>query len=38
MNPSAVDYVDTDRYPIVEAGPARDALIARLRGAIEADG
>jgi hypothetical protein len=38
VNPSAVDYVDTDRYPIVEAGPARDALIARLRGAIEADG
>jgi hypothetical protein len=26
------DFIDTDRYPITEAGPARDALIDRLRG------
>jgi hypothetical protein len=34
----ASDYVDTDRYPIHEPGPARDALVARLLGAIETDG
>jgi hypothetical protein len=32
------DYVDTDRYPIADASPARDALIDRLRGAITSDG
>jgi hypothetical protein len=32
------DFVDIDRYPIAEAGPARDALIDRLRGAIASDG
>jgi hypothetical protein len=38
MSLRARDYVDTDRYPIGEPGPARDALIARLRDAIENDG
>jgi len=30
--------IDTDRYPIDLAGPARDALIARLRADLGADG
>jgi len=34
----AVDYVDIDRYPIHLPGPARDAVIAGLRAAIDADG
>jgi hypothetical protein len=35
---SPSDLIDTDRYPITEAGPARDAVIDRLRGAIASDG
>jgi hypothetical protein len=31
-------YIDTDRYPIDAAGPARDALIARMRGALDQSG
>jgi hypothetical protein len=38
MSPSAFDYVDTGRYPIDRTGPARDALVGRLRGALDADG
>ena len=38
MRAKASDYVDLDRYPIADAGPARGALIASLRGALEADG
>lgn len=38
MSRNATDYIDTDRYPIAAAGPARDALIAELRAALEADG
>ncbi|HUL09078.1 MAG TPA: hypothetical protein VLV76_22295 [Candidatus Acidoferrum sp.] len=34
----ANDYIDLDRYPIAAAGPARDALIASLRAALETDG
>jgi hypothetical protein len=34
----ASNYVDVVRYPIAIAGPARDALIASLRAALEADG
>ncbi|MBI4935956.1 MAG: hypothetical protein HY828_18910 [Actinobacteria bacterium] len=36
MRPS--EYVDTDRYPIADGGPARDALIDRLREDITSDG
>jgi hypothetical protein len=35
---NATDYVDVDRYPIAATGPARDALVAELRAALEADG
>ena len=38
MSRLAVDYVDIDRYPIHLPGPARDAVIAGLRAAIDADG
>jgi len=38
MSPNAHDFVDLGRYPIADAGPARDALIARLRTSLEADG
>lgn len=38
MSARPSDYIDTDRYPIAEAGPARDALIARVHGAIASDG
>jgi hypothetical protein len=31
-------YIDTDRYPIDDPGPARDALVASLREAIRRDG
>ena len=36
--PSASDVIDLDRYPIHEAGPDRDAVVAAARAAIEADG
>jgi hypothetical protein len=38
MSTKASEYIDLDRYPIAEAGPARDALIASLRAALETDG
>ena len=34
----AVDYIDTDTYPIAQPGAARDALIAGLRSELEANG
>lgn len=34
----AADYIDIGRYPIANAGPARAALIAELRAAINQDG
>lgn len=38
MRKDAGHFIDTDRYPIGEAGSARDALIADLRAAIEREG
>ena len=38
MRKDASHFIDTDRYPIGEAGSARDALIADLRAAIEQEG
>lgn len=38
MTRNAADYIDLDRYPIGAAGPARDALIAGTRAALDADG
>ena len=38
MSPNAADYVDTARYPIDIVGPACDALVEQLRGALSADG
>ncbi|MBK8161395.1 MAG: hypothetical protein IPK59_22470 [Rhodospirillaceae bacterium] len=38
MRKDASHFIDTDRYPIGEAGSARDALIADLRAAIEREG
>ncbi len=38
MPPNPADYVDLHRYPIHAAGAARDALIHRLRGDLNADG
>jgi hypothetical protein len=32
------DFIDTDRYPIADVGPGRDALIDRLREDIASDG
>ncbi len=34
----ASDYIDTDRYPVAEPGPARDSVIAIVREAIARDG
>jgi hypothetical protein len=34
----AIDYIDTEHYPIAQAGPARDALIAGLRADLETNG
>jgi hypothetical protein len=34
----AIDYIDTERYPIDQAGPARDALIGGLRADLETNG
>ena len=36
--PNPSDYIDTGRYPIDKAGPARDALVAGLRQALDTDG
>jgi hypothetical protein len=38
MSKKASNYVDFSRYPIAEAGPVRDALIASLRATLERDG
>ena len=38
MSLNASDYVDLERHPIANAGAARDALIAELRAALEAEG
>lgn len=38
MQPDVAEYIDLDRYPIDRPGAERDALIARTRAAIEADG
>ncbi len=38
MRKDASQFIDTNRYPIGEAGPARDALIAELRAVIETEG
>ena len=38
MTIQAIDYIDTDRYPIAQPGPARDALIAGLRADLAANG
>lgn len=38
MRVDAIDFIDLDRYPIAETGPARDVLIADLRAAIETVG
>lgn len=38
MSTRAIDFVDTDRYPIHETGAERDALISRLRADVETDG
>lgn len=38
MSPNAADYVDTGRYPFAEDGPARDALVARLRAELDGEG
>lgn len=38
MAPDPVDFVDLHRYPIHEAGPARTALINRLRDDLTTDG
>ena len=35
MAPNPRDYIDTDRYPIDEIGPARDALVEGLRSALD---
>lgn len=38
MRKDASHYIDTNRYPIGEAGSARDDLVADLRAAIEKEG
>ena len=38
MTRNAADYIDLERYPIAAAGPARDALVAATRAALEAEG
>jgi hypothetical protein len=38
MSIQAVDYIDTQRYPIEHAGEARNALVAGLRAELEANG
>ena len=38
MPPTATAYIDLDRYPIDKPGPARDAVVAAARAAIDADG
>lgn len=38
MAPNPRDYIDTDRYPIDEIGPARDALVEGLRSALDTEG
>ena len=38
MQPLATEYIDLDRYPIHETGPARDAVVATARAAIDSVG
>ena len=38
MQPLVTDYIDLDRYPIHEPGPARDAVVATARAAIDSVG
>lgn len=38
MQPLVTDYIDLDRYPIHETGPARDAVVATARAAIDSVG
>lgn len=38
MSIQASDYIDTERYPIAQTGPARDALLAGLRRELETNG
>jgi hypothetical protein len=38
MSIRAVDYIDTQRYPIEQAGEERNALVAGLRADLEANG
>ncbi len=38
MSIQASDYIDTERYPIAQEGPARDALLAGLRRELAANG
>ena len=38
MSIQASDFIDTERYPIGQMGPARDALIAGLRRELETNG
>jgi len=38
MTPDAALYIDTARYPIADDGPARAALVARLRAQLDDDG
>ena len=38
MRPTATDFIDLVRYPIHEAGAARDAVVAAARGAIDSVG
>ena len=38
MSEPAFDVIDLDRYPIHQAGEARDALIAQVRADLAKDG
>jgi hypothetical protein len=38
MSIQAVDYIDTQRYPINQAGEKRDALVAGLRADLDTNG
>ncbi len=38
MTPDPLNYIDTERYPIHEDGPAREDLLDRVRAELTADG
>ena len=38
MSPNPTDFVDTGRYPIDRTGPTRQAIVERLRRALDRDG